>query len=99
MHLGFEQPQGWTRRAVERTAPTAMLLYSLIVLWFAGWGHRHWHAPQHSWYRHKRWPAFADMLTTLRWQTVQQEVLCRVAAHDGSQKPLLELLNTLKSVA
>ncbi len=35
MHLGFEEPQGWTRRAVERTAPTAMLLYSLIVLWFA----------------------------------------------------------------
>ena len=30
-HLGFEQLQGWTRRAVERTAPTAMLLYTLIV--------------------------------------------------------------------
>src|SRR5205085_427774 len=27
-HLGFEQPQGWTRHAVERTAPLAMLLYS-----------------------------------------------------------------------
>ena len=26
-HLGFEEPQGWTRRAVQRTAPTAMLLY------------------------------------------------------------------------
>ena len=25
-HLGLEQLQGWTRRAVERTAPTAMLL-------------------------------------------------------------------------
>jgi len=37
--LGFEQPQGWSRRAVERTAPTAMLLYSLIVLWFAREGH------------------------------------------------------------
>ena len=35
-HLGFEQPQGWTRKAVQRTAPTAMLLYSLVVLWFAG---------------------------------------------------------------
>ena len=39
--LGFEEPQGWTRRAVERTAPTAMLLYSLIVLWFAAEAHRH----------------------------------------------------------
>jgi len=25
-HLGFEEPQGWTRRAVERTAPVAMFL-------------------------------------------------------------------------
>ena len=41
-HLGFEEPQGWTRRAVERTAPLAMLLYSLIVLWFAREGHRNW---------------------------------------------------------
>lgn len=41
-HLGFEEPQGWSRRAVERTAPLAMLLYSLIVLWFAREGHRSW---------------------------------------------------------
>lgn len=33
--LGFGEPQGWTRRAVQRTAPMAMLLYSLVVLWFA----------------------------------------------------------------
>jgi hypothetical protein len=98
-HLGFEQPQGWTRRAVERTAPTAMLLYSLIVLWFAGWGHRHWRAPQRSWYRHKRWPAFADMLTTLRWQSVQQEVLHRVGPHRGSPKPFRDLLNALQCAA
>ncbi len=41
-HRGFEQPQGWTRQAVERTAPLAMLLYILIVPWFAGEGHRRW---------------------------------------------------------
>ncbi|MBU0638018.1 MAG: transposase, partial [Planctomycetes bacterium] len=44
-HLGFEEPQGWTRKAVERTAPTAMLLYSLIVLWFAAEGQRHYQRP------------------------------------------------------
>jgi hypothetical protein len=27
-HLGFQEPQGWSRRAVERTAPIAMLLYA-----------------------------------------------------------------------
>ncbi len=34
-HLGFEEPQGWSRQAARRTAPLAMLLYSLTVLWFA----------------------------------------------------------------
>ena len=41
-HLGFQEPQGWTRHAVERTAPVAMLLYSLIVLLFVREGHRHY---------------------------------------------------------
>jgi len=39
-HLGFQEPQGWTRKAVERTAPVAMLLYGLIVYWFAPQGHQ-----------------------------------------------------------
>ncbi|MDC0714068.1 hypothetical protein POL68_36725 [Stigmatella sp. ncwal1] len=39
-HLGFEEPQGWSRLAVLRTAPLVMLLYSLTVLWFAQRGHR-----------------------------------------------------------
>lgn len=32
--LGFADPQGWSRGAVRRTAPVALWLYSLIVLWF-----------------------------------------------------------------
>ena len=43
--LGLEQPQGWTRAAVERTAPMAMLLHALIVLGFATEGHRHGRFP------------------------------------------------------
>jgi len=38
--LGFEEPQGWSRKAVERTAPLAMLLHTLVVLWLAKEGHR-----------------------------------------------------------
>jgi len=33
--LGFKEPQGWSRKAVERTAPLAMLLHTLVVFWFA----------------------------------------------------------------
>jgi SRSO17 transposase len=69
-HLGFQEPQGWSRLAVERTAPLAMLLYSLIVVWFASHGHHKWQAPDRPWYRSKRGPAFVDMLNTLRNETL-----------------------------
>jgi hypothetical protein len=64
--LGFEEPQGWTRRAVQRTAPTAMLLYTLVVVWFSREGHRHYRPPNRPWYVGKTQPSFADMLSTKR---------------------------------
>jgi hypothetical protein len=36
--LGFEEPQSWSRKAVERTAPMAFLVYGLTVLWYAEHG-------------------------------------------------------------
>ena len=52
--LGFEQPQGWSPRAVERTAPLAMMVYTLTVLWYVSDGHLH-DRPDHfrPWYRQK----------------------------------------------
>lgn len=38
--LGFEDPQNRTDLAVERTAPMALCVYSLTVIWFATVGHR-----------------------------------------------------------
>jgi hypothetical protein len=64
--LGFEEPQGWTKRAVQRTAPTAMLLYSLVVLWFSREGHRHYQPPERPWYLGKTQASFADMLAAVR---------------------------------
>ena len=64
-HPGFEEPQDWTRRSVERTAPLAMLLYRLIVLWFTREGHRRWQPLECPWYTSKTEPSFADMLATL----------------------------------
>lgn len=65
-HLGFEEPQGWSPLAVQRTAPIAMLLYSLIVVWFARDGHRLYRPLVRPWYRKKARPSFADMLRTLQ---------------------------------
>jgi len=98
-HLGFEQPQGWTRRAVERTAPTAMLLYTLIVLWFAKVGHRHHHPLHRPWYRTKRHASFADMLTTLRCQSVREQVLSTPLSGRGLRKLRKTLLLAVQQAA
>ena len=96
-HLGFEEPQGWSRRSVERTAPLAMLLYSLIVLWFAREGHRSWRPLICPWYTSKTEPSFADMLGTLRRLSVRKQVLTLALGGQGSRKiqQLLENAVTL----
>jgi hypothetical protein len=92
--LGFEEPQGWTRQAVERTAPMAMLLYSLIVVWFVREGHRDYRSLNRPWYTTKSQPSFADMLATLRRLSVRAEVLSWGLGGPGSRKILQILENT-----
>ena len=92
--LGFEEPQGWTRQAVERTAPTAMLLYSLIVLWFVREGHCDYRSLNRPWYTTKSQPSFADMLATLRRVSLRAEVLSWGLGGPGSRKVLQVLENT-----
>lgn len=67
--LGLEDPANRLPLAVERTAPMALFLYSLSVLWFHQEGHRHVQFPYRPWYRKKSEPSFADILATLRRQT------------------------------
>jgi SRSO17 transposase len=69
--LGLEDPANRKEKAVRRTAPMALVLYSLIVVWFHQVGHRYLQFPDRTWYPQKEEPSFADMLTTLRrlsWQ-------------------------------
>jgi len=93
-HLGLEEPQGWSRQAVERTAPLAMLLYSLVVLWFAREGHRDYQPLDCPWYTSKAEPSFADMLATLRRQSMRQKVLSLALRGPGSRKIKQLLENT-----
>jgi hypothetical protein len=66
--LAFAEPQCQTPRAVQRTAPFALLVYDLVLLWFAehvpATTRPSW--PVRPWYRHKTAPSFADMLAALR---------------------------------
>jgi hypothetical protein len=98
-HLGFEEPQGWSRNAVERTAPVAMLLYSLVVLWFAKEGHRDYQPLDRPWYASKAEPSFADMLATLRRLSVRQKVLSLALRGPGSRKIKQLLEHTLATAA
>ena len=97
--LGFEEPQGWTRRAVQRTAPVAMLLYSLVVLWFGREGHRHYAPPHRPWYSGKTQASFADMLATLRCQSAKHEVLSMGLHGTGSRNVVNALLHVVKLAA
>ena len=98
-HLGFEEPQGWTRKAGQRTAPVAMLLYSLIVLWFASNGHRAYQAPNRPWYRSKTRASLADMPATLRCQSLKEQVSSYHLSGRGSRKVIETLLQALQRAA
>ena len=54
--LGFEDPANRKPKAVERTAPMALLLYTLIIAWFHQTGHRSLQFPDRPWYPKKRSP-------------------------------------------
>lgn len=92
--LGFEDPANRLPKAVLRTAPMAMILVSLVTLWFHRDGHRHVRFPQRPWYRKKREPSFGDMLSTLRrlsWSALIAESLGK----RGYSKSLQALLARL----
>jgi hypothetical protein len=67
-HLGFEDPQNQTALAVRRTAPFALVVYDLVLLWAAAQGlpafTGSW--PVRPWYRQKTTTSFLDLLTALR---------------------------------
>lgn len=96
-YLGLEDPANRLPLAVERTAPMAMCLYSLTVLWYAEHGHAHVRFPNRPWYKRKSEPSFADMLTTLRRLT-WEEKLSTVPSGNSLQKKNLNLLTYLATL-
>lgn len=98
-HLGFEEPQGWSPQAVQRTAPVAMLLHTLVLLWFAAEGHRCYQAPWRPWYRGKTQPSFADMLATLRQESIREQVSSLRPCGRGSRNLVKSLILAVKQAA
>jgi DDE superfamily endonuclease len=84
--MGLGEQANRVPKAIERTAPMAFFLYSVVVVWFHRVGHKFVRFPFRPWYRRKREPSFADMLTTLR----------RVC-YDEKTEPLLSEQGGLKT--
>jgi hypothetical protein len=72
-HLGFETTQGWCSRTVNRQAPLAIVLVTLVKAWYARCAAKEpslLPAPL-PWYPHKAQPSLGDMVAALRrvlWQ-------------------------------
>jgi len=81
--LGLEDPANRLPKAVRRTAPMALLLYTLIVVWCHQEGHRSLRFPDRPWYRRKAEPSFGDLLTTLRRVSYENKI--KTLAPNGSR--------------
>jgi hypothetical protein len=93
--LGFEDPANRKPKAVERTAPMALVLYTLIIAWFHRTGHRDVKFPDRPWYPQKKEPSFADMLTALRRQS-WTEIFSPVCSKSGlARKQIAQLIEFL----
>jgi hypothetical protein len=94
--LGFEDPQNRTEHAVERTAPMALWLYTLTVIWYVTVGRRTLSArlPADPWYE-KKVPAFSDMLAALRREAWRHRLLDPLGLSRGDQKSVEPLLRAV----
>ena len=99
--LGFEDPQNRTERAVERTAPLALISYSLTVLWYVQFGQntRAARLPTLPWYTHKAGTTFSDMLATLRRASWSARFFDPASSARDLQKRLRPLVDYVASAA
>jgi hypothetical protein len=94
--LGFADPANRKPLAVRRTAPCALVLYSLVVLWCDQAGHQWLRWPQRPWYPHKRRPSFADLLGALRrrsWEEYLAGVLPESALREKGLAVLIDFVS------
>lgn len=94
-HFGLEDPQNRARKAVERTAPLAGILYSLVILWFNSHGHRRCRFPTRPWYGRKCLASFRDILDTLRAETLRQHFRQIPGINRGRAKALKAVYTAL----
>ena len=91
--LGFHDPQVWCTASVERAAPMAWFVGTLVVCWYVLAGQEGDQAQRHQpWYRHKQTPTFADMLAACRLQLWQEWLNSESASKPDAEEKLAWLL-------
>jgi len=97
-HLGLEDPANRVPKAVERTAPMSMFIHSLTIVWFATKGRADLQFPDRPWYKQKSEPSFADMLTTLRRKSWEDQLSGASIKQTPDDNPI-KLLTYLATLA
>jgi transposase len=83
--LGAGEARNRVRRAVERTVPFALIVHTLVIIWYARHGHDRSDIENRRqaepWYPAKTGPAFEDMLTKLRRTLITARISGGSPAH------------------
>jgi DDE superfamily endonuclease len=94
--LGLHDPQVWCAASVERAAPMAWFVGTVVVCWYVLAGQHGPQAQRHRpWYKHKPSPTFADMLAACRLQLWQEWLQTESASKADTKEKLAWLLEYL----
>ncbi len=98
-HLGVETQRQWSARAIARTTPALLGLYSLVALWADGL-HRGSVVPPSAtaWYA-KRAATFSDALAAVRRALWAEAAFRASAAHGEAEKVPRAVLDRLTDLA
>jgi DDE superfamily endonuclease/Archaeal putative transposase ISC1217 len=93
---GFEQVQGWCKQTVQRQAPMALIVQTLVKAWYLLHGADAARAQPRGvelcgWMRAKNHPSYLDMLATLRSVLWTHRIKCN-STFVGRVRKLLEPL-------
>jgi hypothetical protein len=99
--LGMEDPQNRKPLAVQRTAPLALYLHTLVIVWFATHGRFNAEAYRKArpWYRQKCTPSFADMLDCLQATSLKETIYQDPDQKVPAKKILKRVLRALTPAA
>jgi SRSO17 transposase len=96
--LGLEDPANRLPLAVQRTAPMALLLYTLVIVWCHVGGHRWLRFPHRPWYTGKEEPSFADLLSALRRVSYEEKTHTLLAGRSRLKTWIAQLTEFLSRV-